>query len=168
MKTGPVRRTSAKPLGELLGASLDPVLAKRGFTEGGLIRHWPTIVGDRLARVCLPEKMHHAPHGPKRAPDMKSEPATLVLRVESAMALEVQHLAPVIIGKINSHFGWAAVGKLALRQGPVATKPLKKPARAAPDAAMLAKADAISAGIEDEALRVRIAALGALVLREQA
>ncbi|MBV1708201.1 MAG: DUF721 domain-containing protein [Hyphomicrobiales bacterium] len=167
MQTRPARRSSASPLGALLGATLDPLLAKRGFTEAGLIQQWPAIVGERLARVCMPEKMQHAPPGRKRAPDAPHEPAILVLRVESAVALEVQHLAPVIISKINGHFGWAAVGKLALRQGPVVARPLKKPVRAAPDAQMQARAAALSAGIEDEALRARLAALGALVLREQ-
>ncbi len=167
MQTRPARRASAVPLGQLIGASLDPLLAKRGFTESGLIMNWQAIVGDRLAKVCTPEKMLYPPRGPKTAPDAKSQPATLVLRVESAMALELQHLAPVIVARINGHFGWAAVAKLSLRQGPVATKMLKKPPRPQPDAAMQAKARAISAGIEDETLREHLATLGALVLREQ-
>lgn len=167
MQTRPARRASALPLGQLIGASLDPLLARRGFTESGLILHWSTIIGDRLARVCQPDKMQYPPRGPKSAPDAKSGPATLVLRVESAMALEVQHLAPVIIEKINGHFGWAAVARLSLRQGPVAMQARKKPVRAAPDAAMEAKAHAMSAAIDDASLRAHLAALGALVLRDQ-
>jgi hypothetical protein len=47
-----------------------------------------------------------------------SEPATLIVRVESGFALEMQHLAPVILERVNSRLGWRCIGRLTFRQGP--------------------------------------------------
>ena len=47
------------------------------------------------------------------------EPATLVLRVEGPAAIEIQHLAPVILERVNRFLGWRAVGRIALRQAPL-------------------------------------------------
>jgi hypothetical protein len=49
----------------------------------------------------------------------RPEPATLIVRVESAFALELQHMAPLLIERINAHYGWRCVGRLVLKQGPV-------------------------------------------------
>ena len=71
---------------------------------------WPEIVGERLAPYCEPVKMQwpRRPAGlDRRRPQ---EPATLVVRVEGAFALELQHLAPVIIERVNAHYGWRCVG----------------------------------------------------------
>jgi hypothetical protein len=44
---------------------------------------------------------------------------TLHVRVTGPFALELQHLTPQVIERINGFFGYAAVGRLALIQGPV-------------------------------------------------
>jgi hypothetical protein len=41
------------------------------------------------------------------------------VRVESAFALEMQHLAPTIAERVNAHYGWRCVGRIVLKQGPV-------------------------------------------------
>ena len=51
--------------------------------------------------------------------EARPEPATLVVRVESAFALEMQHLAPIVIERVNAHYGWRCIGRLVLKQGPV-------------------------------------------------
>jgi hypothetical protein len=38
---------------------------------------------------------------------------TLTVRVEGAFALELQHLGPLVIERINRHYGWACVGREA-------------------------------------------------------
>ena len=48
-------------------------------------------------------------------PDFHLEPGTLVLRVEGPAAIEIQHLAEVILERVNRFFGWQAVGRIALR-----------------------------------------------------
>jgi hypothetical protein len=47
--------------------------------------------------------------------------AVLTIRVEGAMALELQHLAPQIIDRLNGYYGHAAIGRLNIIQGPVGT-----------------------------------------------
>ena len=56
---------------------------------------------------------------PRRVHEDDPEPATLVLRVEGPVALEIQHLSGVIIEKVNRFFGWRAVGRIQIRQAPL-------------------------------------------------
>ena len=85
------------------------------------------------------------------------------MRVEGAFALELQHLAPVIVERINTRYGWRCVGRLALRQGPLARPQRPRPVPK-PDAAMLARAEASVAGIADDGLREALARFGAGVM----
>jgi hypothetical protein len=86
------------------------------------------------------------------------------VRVESAFALELQHLAPLLIERINAHYGWRCVGRLVLKQGPV---PRPRPARPAlpelssEDHARLAET---TAGIAEEPLREALTRLGSAVV----
>jgi hypothetical protein len=92
------------------------------------------------------------------------EPATLVLRVEGPMALEIQHTSDVILGRVNRFFGWNAVGRLALRQAPL-SRPVRRKPRAGPKASEVAEVEATLAGVDDEALRSALARLGASIKR---
>ena len=56
---------------------------------------------------------------PRRVHEDDPEPATLVLRVEGPVALEIQHLSGVIIERVNRFFGWRAVGRIQIRQAPL-------------------------------------------------
>ena len=56
--------------------------------------------------------------------------AILHLRVASGYALELQHIAPQIIDRINGFFGFRAVADLRYAQGPI--PPQRKPRRIAP------------------------------------
>ncbi len=42
-----------------------------------------------------------------------------MVRVEGVFALELQHLAPVVIQRVNAHYGWACIGRIVMRQGRV-------------------------------------------------
>ena len=70
---------------------------------------------------------------PRPVEGQPQEPATLVLRVEGPMALEIQHSSDVILERVNRFFGWHAVGRLALRQAPLSRRNRPKPPRV-PDA----------------------------------
>ena len=59
---------------------------------------------------------------PRPVEGQPQEPATLVLRVEGPMALEIQHSSDVILERVNRFFGWSAVGRLALRQAPLSRR----------------------------------------------
>jgi hypothetical protein len=88
----------------------------------------------------------------------------MVMRVESAFALEMQHLAPVVIDRINAHYGWRCIGRLVLKQGPVrrAGLPQKvEPTLSEQDRRRVA--DAVDQ-VGEDALREALARLGQAVL----
>jgi hypothetical protein len=155
------------PLADLVGGAVDPALAKQGFGQSSLILHWDAIVGDRLAACSEPIKLQWPGRAVQRLPDAPVEPATLVLRVSGGMAVEIQHMAPQLIERVNAHLGWRAVGRLALRQGPL-SKDKRPPRIAPPDAQALAEARKATEGVEDEGLREALTLLGARALRGKA
>lgn len=155
------RRPWSQPLADLAAPALAPALARYGFDEAGLLLLWPEIVGARLAGRCEPTRLQW----PQRhGRDEKPEAATLLVRVESAFALDLQHQAPTVIERINAHYGWRCIGRLALRQGPVRRpRPVRLPV-APPDAASIVAARAVAVAVDDEALRDALVRLGARVL----
>lgn len=84
---------------------------KFGFVQSSVVTRWPEIVGERHARVCAPELIRF-PFGEKSG-------GTLHLVVLPAHAPLIQHVIPEIITRVNRFFGYAAVAKVRLRQGPV-------------------------------------------------
>lgn len=120
--------TRLKPLAELVDRCIEPALAAQGFAASDVILAWPEIVGERLAhhtepmRIIWPKRTagRTASTTEKRRQDTPTlQASTLVVRVTSAFALELQHMAPVIIERVNTHFGWRCIGQLALRQAPI-------------------------------------------------
>lgn len=99
-----------------LGGSLGPVtkraFARRGLTGADLARQWPAIVGAELAAQCRPRQLRF----PKRGEAVEGR---LTLRVAPGWALEVQHLEPLMLERINGFFGYRAVSHLVLQQGPL-------------------------------------------------
>jgi hypothetical protein len=161
-------RSWATPLGDFVGSLVEPVLAQHGFSESSLIADWPEIVGANIARGCRPIKLSWPPRAPRRDPGRPAEPATLVLRVEGAAALEIQHNAAVIIERVNAHLGWSCVARLAFRQGPIEeAAPSVRRRRPAPSAEATSKARAAVAGVESDELRDALARLGALAIQEE-
>lgn len=161
----PSRKVSrARPLADLVTEALDPVIARQGFGESDIILNWDDIVGDRLAAVSEPQRLQWPARAPNRPPDARPEPATLIVRVEGAFALEMQHLAPVVVERVNARLGWRCVGRLTLKQGPVRrdAAPRRKPMAVDPQA--LARAQAASEGVVDDGLRAALARLGAAAL----
>ena len=118
-----------KPLADLIDACLGPALAAQGFAASDVIVAWPEIVGERLANFTQPLRIEWPRGAAARDRDARPEPATIVVRVESAFALEMQHLAPVVRERVNAHYGWRCIGRVVLKQGPV-KRPAPPPAPA--------------------------------------
>jgi hypothetical protein len=153
-----------KPLADLIDACLGPALAAQGFAASDIILAWPEIVGERLARFTQPLRIEWPRSGGARDRDTRPEPATLVIRVESAFALEMQHLTPVVIERVNGHYGWRCVGRIVLKQGPV-----KRAAPQAPSHPVLSEEDrqhvtAAVADVDEDALRGALERLGQAVV----
>ncbi len=156
-KPGPI---SAKPLSVLLGDVFSDAYAKQGFAARELVTRWAEIAGPEIAAHSEPLKIQW----PRPVEGQPQEPATLVLRVEGPMGLEIQHASDVILQRVNRYFGWSAVGRLALRQAPLARRAKPKPPPQ-PDAAEVAKAAESLTSVEDEELRAALARLGASIKR---
>lgn len=96
-------------LGHLIGHLTAPAFKRRGFRDVQIMDHWPVIVGRQLAAMTMPERLVR-----------RSELETvLVVRVDGAMALEIQHLSPQILDRINQYYGPATVTRLQIIQGPL-------------------------------------------------
>jgi hypothetical protein len=156
-KPGPI---SAKPLSVLLSDVFSEAYEKQGFAARELVTRWEEIAGPKIARHSEPLKMQW----PRPVEGQPQEPATLVLRVEGPMALEIQHESGVLLQRVNRFFGWSAVGRLALRQAPLSRRERPK-APGAPDPEAIAKVAQTLSAIEDEELRAALARLGASIKR---
>ncbi|MBR0757301.1 DUF721 domain-containing protein [Bradyrhizobium jicamae] len=157
MKPGPI---SAKPLSILLSDVFTDAYAKQGFAARELVTRWNEIAGERIAAFCEPLKMQW----PRPVEGQPQEPATLVLRVEGPMALEIQHSSDVILERVNRFFGWHAVGRLTIRQAPLSRRDRPKTPRT-PDAKTVAKVSETLGAVEDDDLRAALARLGASIKR---
>lgn len=94
---------------------------KFGFVQSSIVSRWGEIVGERYADVSAPEMI--------RFPPGKRKDGTLILAVNSGYAPMMQHVCPVIIERVNRFFGYAAITRIAIKQG--AIKP-PEPRRAPP------------------------------------
>ena len=155
------RRPGAKPLDSLMGGVIEAALAARGLGEASLIADWAAIVGESVARYARPLQLQWPPRPSKRDPEAPIAPATLVLRVDGAFALEAQHNAAIILERVNAHLGWRCVERIAFRQGPLPPLKTKRPALPAPSAGAEAEARRAASGIGDEALREALTRFGA-------
>jgi hypothetical protein len=157
------RKPYASPLGAHIGPVVSPALAARGLSESSLIAHWPEIVGLDIARFARFERLNWPPRGAKRDPEAEPAPATMILRIDGAFAIEAQHLVHMIAERVNAHFGWRCVGKVAFRQGPLpAPKPHRRVRPPTPES--VAEARGLQRGLDDEGLRESLTRLGARVI----
>jgi hypothetical protein len=155
----PPRRSRSQPLADLVENCLTPALAQKGFSQADLILHWPDIVGRPLSEFCQPIALQW----PRSAGETPTGGANLVVRVEGAFALQLQHMATMVIERVNCHLGWRGVGRLILKQGPLEKAALKRPAVGPVSAASLARAQQATESIADEALRAALERLGARI-----
>jgi len=154
------RPISAKPLSVLLSDVFSDAFSRQGFAARELVTRWAEIAGPEIAVYSEPLKIQW----PRPVEGQAQEPATLVLRVEGPMALEIQHASDVILQRVNRFLGWSAVGRLALRQAPLSRR--ERPAAArAPDPKAVAKVAETLSSVEDAELRAALARLGACIKR---
>lgn len=93
-----------------------------GFVQSAVVSRWDEIVGERYGKVSSPESI--------RFPAGRKSSGVLTLLVEGAHAPLIQHLAPLIIERVNRFFGYEAVDRIVFRQG---KPPRTPPAPSRPD-----------------------------------
>ncbi|GAA3996488.1 DciA family protein [Sphingomonas humi] len=117
------RQGRARAAGEL-ALDIGGLAFKRfGFVQGAVVSRWTEIVGERYAKVSTPESI--------RFPTGRKSGGTLTLAVDGAHAPLLQHLAPMIMERVNAFFGYEAVVKVVFRQGTRA-RPAPRPERPKP------------------------------------
>lgn len=117
---GKARIGAPRAVSALLPALTRRALGKHGFSSASLISDWSLIVGPELAATCQPVKLAF-PRGAR-------DGGVLHLNVSGGAALELQHIAPQIVERINGHLGYRAVGRLKLVHGPIAGSRSQRPA----------------------------------------
>jgi hypothetical protein len=103
-------RPAAKPVAELIGKSLDPIVKKRGLARAELLAWWPDIVGVAYAGRTVPERIRWPRDG---------KAATLFVCCDPSLALQFQHEADRVRERLNSYFGYPAVGAIRIVQRPI-------------------------------------------------
>ena len=105
------RGGAARPIAELMPEVGRTAFRRFGFVQSSVVTRWPEIVGERHARVCMPEAI--------RFPPGEKSDGILQLLVVPAHAPMISHAIPEIIERVNRFFGYNAVTRVKLRQGAV-------------------------------------------------
>ncbi len=146
-------RPNAKSVAELIGKALDPLVRKRGLARAELIAWWPDIVGAAYFERTAPERIRWSRDG--RA-------ATLVVRCDPSVALQFAHETGRVRERVNTYFGYPAVGAVKIVQHPIGVaeeaRPQPPPAREVP-AALERRLDGV-----DGPLRESLRALGRSII----
>ncbi|HET8726782.1 MAG TPA: DciA family protein [Alphaproteobacteria bacterium] len=132
-------------------------LGKRYAAIGALIADWPAIVGGHLASRAVPDGLSF--------PKGRRDGGVLRLRADAADALEIQHETPRILERINAHYGYRAVERIALVQAPPPKRHRRRPARPLSPTEQKTIDEAL-AGVEEPELRGRLADLGRSIFRK--
>ena len=91
-----IPRKRLRTIGADIEKIVKPILNRRGFGATTIVNSWVDVVGLVLAKHIFPEKISY-PGGSRLG-------GTLHLRINSsAVALELQHLAPQLKDKINNY-----------------------------------------------------------------
>lgn len=150
------RRNYMVALSAEVPAIAKTALGSKGYAEAGLFTHWAEIAGASLAASSLPIKLSFS-RG-------KRDEGTLTVRCGGSAALELQHLAPSVLERINGHFGYRAVARLKIEQGAVAARQV---AAAPPPLTRLEQNEVseATATVADPDIRASLSRLGTAIRR---
>ncbi len=130
-----------RPLGALLPALTRPAFRRRSPAAAQILTDWTAIVGPQLAATTLPRRLSGS---------------TLTIACSGPVALELQHLAVALTGRINAHCGQVVVEQLRFVQEPLPPPP------PAPAPAPLGPVPALP-GVREGELHAALASLGRVV-----
>jgi len=101
------RSSRLRPLSQLTEKLVGASLRKRSQFLAKLIADWPDIAGEAAA-YCLPVDLQFQ--------NNKRIDGTIVLSIVSGRGPQIQMMSQTFITQINRRFGFAAVGRIRLRQ----------------------------------------------------
>lgn len=132
---------------------LKPHAMRQGFADVRILSQWGNIVGAELADHVRPQAIRNG--------------VLCIEAADSVWAMQVMHMQPQIIERINGYFGYAAIQRIRTEQ----TYFTPRPRQAAPRYPVLpvheAQAARQLADIKDATLRERLQKLGALLVAQQ-
>jgi hypothetical protein len=158
------RRRGFERTSSLLTTRIRKAGEARGFAVTRLLTHWEEIAGADTARIARPVKVSYGREG--------AFGATLVLLTTGANAPMLEMQKEKIRERVNATYGYAAISRIHITQtAPTGfaegqaqfTRPAK-PAPAALDPAVRARAAETAAGIENADLREALERLAQNVL----
>ena len=147
-------KPNARPVSELIGAAIDPLVRKRGLARAELVSWWPEIVGPAYAGRTVPERIRWPRDGGA---------AVLVIRCDPALALQISYETDRIRERLNTYLGFAAVGAVKIVQHRIGRAEAPVAARPQADDKALRRLDAATRGC-DGPLRDSLLALGREIL----
>ncbi|HVT52926.1 MAG TPA: DciA family protein [Dongiaceae bacterium] len=121
-KNAPRRNAPTRLSAELPGltrTAFRNTLGGRGFAEAGLITEWAAVVGEDIARMSRPLQLAF-PRGERKG-------GVLTIACGGAAAVELQHLKPQILDRVNTHFGYGAVREIRFKQGEAPRRAQRRP-----------------------------------------
>lgn len=118
------RGGNARAVSDMLPDIGRAAFRKFGFVQSSVVSRWAEIVGDRYAKVSVPESI--------RFPQGRRSEGVLTLLVDGAHGTMLQHVAPTIVERVNRFFGYPAVARIAIRQGSCAVAVSESPRTAPP------------------------------------
>jgi hypothetical protein len=145
------RRGGARIVAPLLPGDLKRAFRARGFVETAVLTEWPAIVGDDLAARCVPESL--------------GRDGALRVRAQGAAAPELQHMAPRILERVATFFGYRAATRLVILHGAPRRSPKRPREAARPLTAEETERIAdLARRVEDAELRAALERLGRQVV----
>lgn len=152
-RAGPGRTYATRRLSDTLDGVTRRLFRKQGFAVREVVTRWSDIVGAELAAQSCPEKLVF--------PAKSGVGGLLHVRVDGPLALELQHLEPLVIERINTYYGFSAVKGLRLVQGPLPkTKKVFRPPPRELSAEEERSLHGLLAPVENDEVRRALEALG--------
>jgi hypothetical protein len=105
----------ARSAGEIVGRIGDASFRRFGFVQSAVVSRWKEIVGEKYAKVSCPESI--------RFPAGRKSGGVLTLLVDGAHAPLLQHIAPMVMERVNRFFGYEAVNRIVFHQGRLPSSP---------------------------------------------
>jgi len=159
--TSDKRQAKTCRVGPLIVNAITPICQQNGFIQARILLEWEYIVTPQFAQFCTPLKVTF--------PLKQRSNGRLLLKTTSSMAMEISYLEPLILNRINQYFGYQAISKISLLQGPIAKKApsQKPPPKPLPEAIQLNLENHVQL-IEDDRLRAALLSLGMGISQQKA
>ena len=148
----------ARPVGELVGRTLDPLLERKAGVTLDMLAMWEEFAGAANAACSRPERLDWPGRTPRGG---QMEAAVLVVACDPARSLFITHEADAIAARINAYFGYRAVARIQIVQKPIApTAQPRTPRRPLSGEPVLRDTIPLIESVEDDELRAALRRLG--------